>query len=226
MEAGKGYLYVVWAPGHGFSKVGFTKNLRSRLSGLASSSSAPFVWRPFAAFQLKSGIEARRLETMVKTSSNLAQNKTLGKDEHFECPPSLITETIRCLSEDNSIELISFPYCMEGVRIASDGYAGLPDEILEGMSEEFRMAYWMGVRHAFKALTYLDGAELRSQDLWELYQCVGTNETLNNPVLWHTVLTHYGNHSTERNKEIARNAIKEAAKDENQAYEDWQYQFS
>ncbi|MDX2288213.1 MAG: GIY-YIG nuclease family protein [Hyphomicrobiaceae bacterium] len=218
-----GYVYVVRSPNFSACKVGHTKDLRGRLSGLRSNSAAPWHWYPWQAYQLESIHHARQLEQFVKSDPCLVAELMPGKREFFGCSPNMVTSRIVALANEHSIALIGgFPYNITMVEELAGNFPSLPSEILKSLPEETIKSYWIGVRDFIRALTYLDGITVKSEDVWRLWVMANHNAEADKPMLWSTVLDFYRNSSDSRNRDVANMAIEQAAKDERIAWEDWQ----
>jgi hypothetical protein len=217
------YLYVVCAPNLQTSKIGYSKNLWSRLAGLASSSSAPFKWVPWRAYQVESAGEARKLERLVASDKALGEFKEYSKTEFFKCRPSALTKVIERLASEHSIDLLkNMPCNIRGVSEIAGDFCGLPKDVLLCMPENARLAYWMGVRHTLRAFAYLDRLQLVEEDVWGLYRLIDVNEAHNEPVVWETIISYFRNNSEPTNRAIAEKAIMRASTYDAHAFADWQ----
>jgi len=217
------YVYVVSSPELTTSKIGFTTNLKSRLAGLASSSSAPFVWRPWKVYQLASSAEARKLENLVKSDHGLAQFLISGKREFFDCRPSIVTEAVAAVAHANNIILLSnFPYCVEAIDQISKLFPSTPDEVVASLSDQERAAYWIGARDVLRVLSYLDGVDINVQAFKELAKQFEINRMHGAIELWETVVGHFRNSGTSSSRRMAESAANLIAKDKANARTEWQ----
>jgi hypothetical protein len=217
------YVYVVRSPDLATTKVGYSRNFKSRLDGLASSSSAPFRWQPWKVYQLENAVDARRLEGLVRSDKSLSKYLVPGKREFFECRPTIVTAALEDLALTHKIGILkNFPYCGEAVDCISKLYPSMPSEVLASFSDREAAAYWIGTQDVLRVLSYLEGLEVDAEAFQALARDLDINKAHGGIETWQSIIGHFRNCSVSRSKQLAERALGLISRDIADARSQWQ----
>jgi hypothetical protein len=217
------YVYVVRSPDLSTTKIGYSSNFKSRLAGLASSSSAPFQWQPWKVYQLENAVDARRLEGLVRSDKSLSEYLVPGKREFFQCRPTIVTAVLETLALIHEIGILkNFPYCGEAVDCIAKLYPSMPSEVLASFSDREAAAYWIGAQDVLRVLSYLEGLEIDAEDFKALAKSLNINRNHSGIEAWQSIVGHFGNCSVPRSRQIAESAVHVIAQRMADARDEWQ----
>jgi hypothetical protein len=221
-EAMAGFLYVVSADNLRLTKIGFTKNYRSRLKQLGSNSASAHPWHPWRVFRCDDESVARKLERRVMNDAVLADFKMPGKSEFFACRPTVVTDVVKSIAESERIGLFAMPWEPKGFENAASFFPGLPEEILSTLDETERMLYWRGVRDVLRVLSMLPGVSVTNEDFATLHANFKINHEFGGIEVWQTIVGHFRNGSGPDRRSSGEAGFKHISRLRIEAIKEWQ----
>lgn len=217
-----GFLYVVSTNNLSLNKIGFTKNYRTRLQQLRSNSASAHQWSPWRVYRCDDQLSARRLERLVMRHPTLAAHRMPGKNEFFECRPTLLTAALRDVAATEKIELFDMPYNVTGFDSVASFFPGLPEEVLSALDESERHFYWQGVRDVLLVLSMLPTMPVTSEDFAELHSDFRINREHGGIEVWQTIVGHFRNCQTPASRTAAEEGLKRLIQMRRDGVEEWQ----
>ncbi len=208
-----GYVYV--ATSHelmadDIAKIGFTRNIRSRLKHHRNNSSSPYELFCFACFRFGHFEDARRAETWVKRELRKLNCKYEDKTEFFRISASAMCAAIEEAIETLKLSAIGeFPSEFDNIINKTGDFVSMPEELLECLTTDEARAYWQGAKEMLWVFSRLGGTEIGLRDFSELRHLLDFNVENNAPSIATTVALHFRNHHLSENRVAGEKLSKE-----------------
>lgn len=224
-----GFVYVATASEYierGISKIGFTKNPRSRSDAHRKSSSTAYKLFLFRCWRLEEIIEAQRVETWVKRELRKLGLSCPDSSDFFRIRVSDMCEAVREGVRALRLGAIEeFPADFGAVIEKADDFPCLPRELIQLLSANEANAYWLGCKDTIRILAELEGLRIDPADFHRLLQNLDINTEHNEPTLASTIAGYFRNHSNRQLREIGERAMKQLLKAEDEGFskfsDDW-----